>query len=193
MRACPPKARTPAQQAVTARSARNPRIPRAEHLTSVQQALPLAELRRLARLVQAGLLALDLACVAREVALALERHAQLGVRLDERTRDAVADGAGLARQPAAVHAHAQVVLALEACRLQRRRRDRPPERAREVLLDRLAVDPRRTVAGAEDHAGDGRLALAGAAVLGDLTQITAPGSKAVGSAARAGARGRRRS
>ena len=41
-------------------------------------------------------------------------------------------------------------------------------RAREVLLERAAVDPRRAVAGPEDDARDRRLALAGAAVLGDL-------------------------
>ena len=63
--------------------------------------------------MQAGLLALDLACVAREVALPLEQDAEVRVHLDERAGDAVANGAGLAGRPAAVHAHAQVVLALE--------------------------------------------------------------------------------
>src|SRR5690349_18455627 len=70
------------------RRCRSRRVPRAR--------LALAELRRLTRLVQAGLLALDLACVAREEALALQRHAQLRVRLDESAGDAVADGTGLA-------------------------------------------------------------------------------------------------
>ena len=83
--------------------------------------LALAELRRLARLVQAGLLALDLARVAREEALALERHAQLGIRLDERTGDPVPDGPGLAADAAAVHAYAQVVAALGIGSLERRR------------------------------------------------------------------------
>src|SRR6476660_4285353 len=46
--------------------------------------LPLAELRSLAGFVQAGFLALDDACVAREEAGALQRHAKLGVDLDER-------------------------------------------------------------------------------------------------------------
>src|SRR5437764_4847407 len=61
--------------------------------------LALRELWRLARLVQSGLLALDLARVARQEALALERHAELRVRLDECAGDAVANGAGLAGQP----------------------------------------------------------------------------------------------
>src|SRR3982751_3791357 len=103
--------------------------------SSSRSALALRELRSFACLVQPGLLALDLACVAREEALALERHAQLRVRLDECPRDPVADGAGLAGQPAAVHTHAEVVLPFDAGDLQRRRGDRPPDRAREVLLD----------------------------------------------------------
>src|SRR5213080_5161433 len=64
--------------------------------------LALRELRRLARLVQAGLLALDLACVPREEAFALQRDAQLRVRLDERAGDPVPDGSGLSGQAAAV-------------------------------------------------------------------------------------------
>ena len=47
-------------------------------------------------------------------------------------------------------------------------RERPVGRAREVVLERAPVDPRRAVAGSEDHARDRGLALAGAAVLGDL-------------------------
>src|SRR5207302_6953013 len=104
--------------------------------------LALGELRRLAGLVQSGLLALDLAGVPREVALALERDAQLRIRFDERAGDPVAYRAGLAGEAAAVHAHAEVVLALEPGGLERRGRDRLPHRAREVLLDRAAVHPR---------------------------------------------------
>src|SRR5258705_1533668 len=111
------------------------------------ETLALRELRGLACLVQAGLLALHLARVARQEPFALQRHAQLGVRLDERAGDAVANGPGLAGQPAAVHADTQVVLALEPRHLERRRRDRAPDVAREILVERPAVDPRRTVAG----------------------------------------------
>src|SRR5436305_4076363 len=45
--------------------------------------LTLRELRRLARLVQAGLLALDLAGIPRQVALTLEEDAEVRVDLDE--------------------------------------------------------------------------------------------------------------
>ena len=85
-----------------------------------ERALALRELGRFARFVQAGLLALDLARVAREEALALQRDAQVRVGLDERAGDAVADGAGLAGRPAAVDADAEVVRALDAGDLQRR-------------------------------------------------------------------------
>src|SRR4029078_8626402 len=47
--------------------------------------LPLAALRRLAGLVEAGLLALALARVARQEAGPLQRDAELGIHLDERT------------------------------------------------------------------------------------------------------------
>src|SRR5581483_4685880 len=107
----------------------------------------LAELRRLARLVQAGLLALDLAGVARQVALALEQYAEVRVDLDEGARDAVPHCARLPRRAAAVDAHAEVVLAVERRRLERRHDHHAVRQTREVLLDRLAVDPRLAVAG----------------------------------------------
>src|SRR3954454_25012310 len=138
--------------------------------------LALAELGRLARLVQSGLLALDLTRIAREEALALERHPQLGIGLDECACDSVTNSAGLTGQPAPVDADAEIVLALDSRDLQRRRRDRAPDVAGEVLVEGAAVDPRRPVAGAEDDACNGRLALAGAAILGDLTHVTAPNS-----------------
>src|SRR5438270_7127226 len=155
--------------------------------------LALGELRRLARLVQSGLLALDLAGVPREVALALEGDAKLRIQVDERTGDTVPHRTRLAGEPAAVHAHAQVVLALEAGGAQRRDRERPPHRPREVLVQRAPVHPGGAVAGPQNDAGDGGLALAGAAVLSDLAQITSPVPKAWGSAGRADAPGLRRS
>src|ERR1041385_1724428 len=117
-------------------------------------ALTLRELRRFAGLVEAGLLALHDASVAREEARALERHAQLRIELDESARDPVAHRAGLAARPPAVHAHADVVAPLELRHLQRREQRLPVNRTREVLLDRAAVEPRRAVAGAKDHACD---------------------------------------
>src|SRR5207302_509055 len=97
---------------------------------------------------------------------ALERHPQLRIRVDERPRDAVADRPGLTRRPAAVHADAHVVAAVETGDLQWRTHLRPVDEAREVLVERAPVDPPRPVAGAEDDSGHRRLALAGALVLG---------------------------
>ena len=71
--------------------------------------LSLGVLRRLAGLLEAVLLAFLLPRVAGEEAGLLEVGAQLGVELDERTGDAVAQGAGLARGPAAVERGVDVV------------------------------------------------------------------------------------
>src|SRR3954466_15617995 len=109
---------------------RTPSVPK--YRLATRETLTLRELRGLAGLVQAGLLALDLACVAREETLALERHAQLRVHLDQRAGDAVPDGSGLAGGAAAVDADAEVVLAVEAHRLERGHRERPVQEAREV-------------------------------------------------------------
>src|SRR5215216_6254687 len=84
-------------------------------LSAGASALALGELRRLAGLVQAGFLALDDPRVARQEARPLQRHAQLRVGLDERPRDAVADGTRLAARPAAVHAHAEVKRPFRPC------------------------------------------------------------------------------
>src|SRR6266480_1605580 len=65
-----------------------------------EEHLSLAELGRLARLVQARLLALDDPSVSRQEAGALERDAQLGIRLDERTGDSVSNGACLSARTA---------------------------------------------------------------------------------------------
>src|SRR5436190_14729645 len=142
---------------------RTPSVPK--YLRATRAGLPLAELRCLACLVEAGLLALDDAGVAGEEPCALEGCAELRIDLDERTGDAVPHRAGLARRAAAVQAHAKVVLALETGDLERSRRQHPVHHAREVVLDCLAVDPRRAAAGAQDHARDGGLALAGAEIL----------------------------
>ncbi len=60
-----------------------------------EEPLALRELRPLARLLEARLLALLHPCVACEEAAALELSAQVGIRLDERTRYPVPEGAGL--------------------------------------------------------------------------------------------------
>src|SRR5207248_9073107 len=94
--------------------------------------LPLRELRRLARLVQAGLLALDLAGVAGEEPLPLQRNAEIRIGLDERAGDSVPNRAGLAARASPVHAHAQVERALDARHLQRRERELTVREPREV-------------------------------------------------------------
>src|SRR5215204_6877327 len=84
------------------------------------QLLALGELRRFAGLVQPGLLALDLAGVACQEALTLQRDPQLRIGLDERACDAVARCACLAGWSAAVHADPKVERPLDACDLERR-------------------------------------------------------------------------
>src|SRR5919201_3704525 len=126
----------------------------------------LAELRALARLLQAGLLALLDARVAREEAAPLELAAEVGIGLEQRAADAVAQGAGLGGDPAAVHARDDVHARLVADRLERLADVALQGRAREERLEAAAVDDVRAVAWLEDHARDGGLALAGRAVAG---------------------------
>src|SRR5690606_2019132 len=71
--------------------------------------LALAVLGRLAGLLQAVLLRLLLALVAREEARPLERRAHLGVDLDQRPGDAEPQRTGLARHAAAVQRGVDVV------------------------------------------------------------------------------------
>src|SRR6185503_9804490 len=91
---------------------------------STWQGLALGELRRLARLVQAGLLTLDHACVARQEALALENGAKVGIGLHESPGDAVAQRAGLAGRAATVQPRAEVELALHPGDAERSGRER---------------------------------------------------------------------
>src|SRR6266498_3912073 len=114
--------------------------------TRLGRTLALRELRRLARLVQAGLLALDDPGVPREEAGSLERDAELRVGFDEGAGDAVANGACLAARPASVDADAEVERALDADHLERRQHLLAVGGTREVLLDRAPVEPGRPVA-----------------------------------------------
>ena len=118
--------------------------------------------------MQTGFLALDDTCVARQEAFPLERDAELGIRLHEGAGDAMAHRSGLAGRTAAVHADAQVVLPFDARHLEGRERECPVSDPREVIVERLAVHPRRSVAWTQDDARHRRLALAGAAVLRQL-------------------------
>jgi hypothetical protein len=118
--------------------------------------------------VQAGLLALDLACIPRQEAFALEDDTKLGVGLDERPGDAVTHRAGLAADASAVNAHPEVVRPLGSRCLEGKQCRGAVRGAREVILERPPVDPGLPIARAEDHPRDGRLALTGSEVLSDV-------------------------
>src|SRR5439155_5415299 len=89
---------------------------------------------------EAGLLALLHPRVAREEAAALELGPQVGIGLEQRPRDPVAQRAGLRGDAAAVHGGHDVHAGLVANGLQRLA-DRALQRvAREEDLERTAVD-----------------------------------------------------
>src|SRR5674476_161186 len=125
------------------------------------KALAFAELRLLARLVEAGLLALDLAVVAGEEAGALELRAQVLVGLAERLGDAVAHGPGLRRDAAAVHVDLDVELAAGVRGLEGHLGDGLEHLAPKVGVDGAAVDDDRADTRDEGDAGDAGLAFAG--------------------------------
>src|SRR5690242_7652320 len=111
------------------------RSPRALSTVKPEQAvgaqlLPLRELGRAASLVEAGLLALHDAGVARQEPGALERHAQVRVGLDEGSGDPVPHRAGLAALATAVDAHAEIVGPFGARDLERREREHAVRGAR---------------------------------------------------------------
>src|SRR5439155_19782916 len=121
--------------------------------------LALRELRPLAGLLEACLLALLLTRVAREVAAALQLGAQRGLGLDQRTSDAVPERTRLGGDTATVDARDDVHAREVAGRIERLLGLRLEALAGEVDLERLAVD--RVDAGArlQDHACDRGLAL----------------------------------
>src|SRR5947199_502602 len=119
---------------------RTPSVPNSLRAIAWSAALPLAELRPLARLLQAGLLALLDAGVARQEAAALELGAQVRVGFEQRPRDAVAQRAGLRADAAAVHARDDVHAVVVADRLQRLADRTLQGRAREELFEAAAVD-----------------------------------------------------
>src|SRR5690606_11865394 len=123
----------------------------------------LAVLRRLAGLLEAGLLALGDASVTGEQAgLFQGRAVQLGVDRVERPGHAVADRAGLAGGATPVDADEHVVGAVELEDLQRLVDQLLVDLVREVVLQRAAVD--LPLAGARDDPDPGHrlLATAGA-------------------------------
>src|SRR6478752_4184151 len=140
---------------------------RAEQLAHVRQTrrrLALRELWPLARLLQARLLALDLARVPRQETRLLQLWTQRLVGLDQRTRDPVAERSGLAGDAAAHDPSAHVEAGLGAAHPQRGHGHRLQRRPREVLGQSLAVDDDLTGTRHQHHAGDRGLPLAGGAV-----------------------------
>src|SRR5207248_6504027 len=112
--------------------------------------LALRELRPLARLLETGLAALLLARVAREEAAALQLQAQRRLRLHQRAGDAMTQRTGLGGDAAAVDARDYVHALVVAGRLERLARLALQPYAREVILERLAVDGVCAGAGLED-------------------------------------------
>src|SRR5439155_27196349 len=96
--------------------------------------LALTELRCLAGLVEAGLLALHDPCVTCEEAGPLQRRAKLWIGLDQRAGDAMPDCPRLPARPAPVDAHPDVEGPLHAGNLERCQCGRAVCGAREVLL-----------------------------------------------------------
>src|SRR3954447_21746710 len=152
------------------------RAPACSPSRSRPRALALGELRPLAGLLEAGLLALLDARVARQEAAALELAAQVRVRLEQRAADAAAQRArpgghaapvGAPRRgghAAAVDAHDDVHARLVADGLERLADVALQRGTREEDLERTAVDRVLAGAGQERDAGDRGLALARRAV-----------------------------
>src|SRR6266508_2779896 len=157
-----PRARASSAVSSSPATPRTPSVPKSWRAKA--PGLALAELRTLARLLQAGLLALLDARVAREEAAALELAAQVGVGLQKGAADVVAQNTRLRGHAAAVHARDDVHARLVAHGLEGLPDVALQWRAREELHERAPVDRVGARAGLEDHAGDGGLSLAGRAV-----------------------------
>src|SRR5690348_159605 len=127
--------------------------------------LALRELGGATGLVQADLLALDLAGVAGHETGLAQRRLQAFVVLDQRAGDAQADRAGLAGDAATGDRHLDVELAGALGQFQRLAHDHAGGLATEELLERLAVDFDGAAALAQEHAGGGGLAAASAVIL----------------------------
>src|SRR4051794_34701832 len=131
-----------------------PRTPSVPNNVRITPCSALGELRALAGLLEAGLLALLDASVSRQEAAPLELGAQGRVGLDQRAGDAVAQGPCLGGHAAAVGAGDDIHAALVARGLERAARRALEALAREEVLERPTVDQVGAVAGLEDHAGD---------------------------------------
>src|SRR5690606_21105874 len=125
----------------------------------------LRELLAASRLVEADLLALDLARIPRDQPCLRQHRLESVVEIDQRAGDAVANRACLARLPATVHVDLDVEGRAVVGQRQRLANDHATGFAREVLVDRLAVDDDTAVAALQEDSRHRRLAPAGAVVV----------------------------
>src|SRR6185369_10678325 len=107
--------------------------------TVLLSALALGELLAASRLVEADLLALDLARVARDEPGLRQRRLERGIVLDQRAGDAVAHRAGLARLAAAEDVDLDVERLRVVGELERLAHDHAARLAREEHIDGLVV------------------------------------------------------
>src|SRR5580700_8108388 len=124
--------------------------------------LTLRVLRAAAGLATSDLLALDLARITRDEAGIAQGLAQRLIVLDEGTRDAMTDRAGLTGDATAGDLDRDVELAEQLHRFQRLAHDHAPGLAAEELIERALVHRDASAAGLEIHACRGGLAPAGA-------------------------------
>src|SRR5688500_6108598 len=124
--------------------------------------LALAVLELLPRTRLTILLPLAGARIAGEQSGLLQRLPQLLVEARKGARQTVADGAGLARWPAALHRHQQGELPHRVRDGQRLRDDHAQRLAGEVVLERSLVDHDAAGARPDPHPRDGCLAPSGA-------------------------------
>lgn len=117
--------------------------------------------------MQTDLLALDFTGVAGHEACLAQFRLQRFVVLHQRAGDAQADGAGLAGDAAAGGRHSDVEGFGVLGQLQRLAHDHATGFAAEELVQRTTIDRDVASALAQEHAGGGGLATAGAVVLSD--------------------------
>src|SRR3990167_7197419 len=127
--------------------------------------LALGELRSAASLVQADLLALDFACVTGHEARLAQFRLQRVVVLDKTTGDAEADGAGLAGDAATFNRDRDVELIGRLGQHERLAGDHARRFATEEFVERTTVDSDLAFTLAQEHAGGGGLATAGAVIV----------------------------
>src|SRR5689334_3645480 len=130
----------------------------------------------------ADLLALDFARIAGDEPGVAQRLAQRLIVLDQRTRDAMTDRAGLAGDAATVDPHGDIELVHELHGLERLTHDHTARFAAEELIERPVVDGDRALAGAQVDPGGGGLAPAGAVIRsschGSIGPVRVPGLRA---------------